>query len=152
MTRFGLDPILLLKSESQCFNDFKWIWRNELCYSPLKTWDSAEKLCYKIPLLNGWFWVFPKRIFNLPWLWKFGKRMPRVALFSKGNLPWVKVAYEPKMIWEMRSLKPRLKRVETRFQSEMNWENDLWLECRFHEFDDVEWWRCHFVMSRNGCV
>ena len=74
------------------------------------------------------------------------------------------------MIWEMRSLKPRLKRVETWFQSEMNWENDLWLKCRFHEFDDFEcgsavllwagmavydyeyWLVLDWTVSRNGCV
>ena len=80
------------------------------------------------------------------------------------------MAYEPEMIWEMRSLKPRLKRVETWFQSEMNWENDLWLKCRFYEFDDFEcgsavllwvemamydyeyWLVLDWTVSRNGCV
>ena len=74
------------------------------------------------------------------------------------------------MIWETRFLKPRLKRVETWFQSEMNWENDLWLKCRFHEFDDFEcgsavllraglavyvytyWLVLDWTVSRNSCV
>ena len=73
-------------------------------------------------MLDGWFWIFQNKSLTCHGYRSFGKRMPRVALFSKGNLPWVKVACEPEMIWEMRSLKPRLKRVEIWFQSEMAWE------------------------------
>ena len=85
VTRFGLDSILLLKSESQGFNDFKWIWQNELCYSPLRTWDSAEELL--LQKSHCWMGDFEylKEAFNLPWLWKFWNEDAESGIVLKGK-------------------------------------------------------------------
>ena len=44
--------------------------------------------------------------------------------------------------------------LKLKFYFKVKWleKSDLWLKCRFYEFDDVEWWKCCFVMGRNGCV
>jgi len=103
--------------------------------------------------MDGWFWILWNKSLTCHGFWKFWKENAESGFVLKRELTLSKFG-----LWAWDDLKNEIfkAKAEKSWNLISKWNDsrktDLWLKCQFYKFDDVEWWKCCFVVSQNGCA